>query len=297
MSPGLRGVLLVVAVAAAGCARAPSPLVPGWHGGIGTPNHGVLSHGAELARDAEGLRWLRGNDRHWGVPRFTAAIERAAATVAHERPGARLTVGDLSTPTGGGPLSPHFSHRSGVDADLLFYVTTLGGAPVDSPGFIHVGADGLAEDEAHGRWLRFDVEREWLLVRALVEDPQARVQWLFVSDVVQAMLLEWAVARGEPTELIARAESLMLQPNPGGVHDDHIHVRTTCAPEERVTGCEPIGTKRPWLRDELPPLPESDRDLALALLQPIDAPSALALPPLPPSSSTASSSPRAKSRP
>jgi len=263
---------VLCAVVAAGCARAPSPLAPAWHGSIGTPNRGVLASGAELARHAEGLRWLRGNDRHWGLPRFTSAIERAAARVAHERPGARLTVGDLSTPTGGGPLSPHFSHRSGVDADLLFYVTTLDGVPVDSPGFIHVGADGLAEDEAHGRWLRFDVDREWLLVRALVDDPQARIQWLFVSDVVQAMLLEWAIARGESPEIIRRAQSMMLQPNPGGVHDDHIHVRTTCAPDEQVAGCEPIGPRRPWLAYELPQLQESDRDLALALLQPLRAP-------------------------
>jgi penicillin-insensitive murein endopeptidase len=64
----------------------------------------------------------------------------------------------------------------------------------------------------------------------------------------------------------------MLQPNPGGVHDDHIHVRTTCAPDERVAGCEPIGPRRSWLAYDLPQLQESDRDLALALLQPLQAP-------------------------
>jgi penicillin-insensitive murein endopeptidase len=235
------------------------------------PSRGVLVDGAQLRPDAEGLRWLRGNDRHWGVPRFTAAIERAAARVGRERPGGRLTAGDLSAPTGGGPLSGHLSHRSGVDADLLFYVTTLGGTPVDSPGFVHVGADGIAEDEAHDRWLRFDVERQWLLVRALVEDPEARVQWIFVSDVVQAMLLEWALARGDSPEIVRRAQSVMLQPHPGGVHDDHIHVRTSCSPDEMAVGCDPIGPRRPWLTYDAPTPAESDRDLALALLQPLGA--------------------------
>ncbi|MGH7295613.1 MAG: penicillin-insensitive murein endopeptidase, partial [Polyangiaceae bacterium] len=262
--------VIAAAALALGCARAPSPLSPAWHGSIGRPNRGVLAGGAELPRDAEGLRWLRGNDRHWGQPRFTEAIERAAAAVAHERPGARLTVGDLSTPTGGGPLPPHFSHRSGVDADLLFYMTTLDGAPVDSPGFVHVGADGLAEDEAHGRFLRFDVEREWLLVEALLEDPQARIQWIFVSEVAEALLIEWALARGDSAETIARAQAVMLQPNPGGVHDDHIHVRTACSPEEQAAGCEVIGTRRPWLTYESPPLHDSAGDLALALLRPFD---------------------------
>jgi penicillin-insensitive murein endopeptidase len=264
--------VLLATVAAAGCARAPSPLAPAWHGAIGTPNRGVLAGGAEIARDGKGLRWLRGNDRHWGQPRFTEAIERAAARVARERPGARLTVGDLSVATGGGPLPPHLSHRSGVDADLLFYVTTLDGAPVDSPGFVHVGADGLAEDPAHRRWLRFDVEREWLLMKALILDPNARVQWMFVSDVVNALLVEWALARGESPEIVRRAQSVMLQPNPGGIHDDHIHVRTTCAPAERVSGCEATGTRRPWLTYDLPPLDESDGELARAILQPFDAP-------------------------
>lgn len=256
------------ALGTAGCARAPSPLTPAWHGSIGSPSRGVLVDGAQLPRETEGLRWLRGNDRHWGSRRFTAAIERAASRVARERPGEHLLVGDLSTPTGGGPLSPHFSHRSGVDADLLLYVTTLEGVPVDSPGFVHFGADGIARDEAHGRWLRVDLDRQWLLVRALLEDPEARIQWIFVSDVLQAMLLEWALARGEPGEIIRRAQTVMLQPNPGGVHDDHMHVRTTCSPEEMVAGCEPIGPRRPWLSYELPPPSDRDADLALALMQP-----------------------------
>jgi penicillin-insensitive murein endopeptidase len=231
----------------------------------------VLSEGLQVPADGEGLRWLRGNDRHWGLPRFADAIARAAARVSHDKPGAALTVGDLSTRSGGGPLAPHFSHRSGMDADLLFYVTTLEGAPVESPGFVHVGADGLARDEAHGRWLRFDVEREWLLVRALVEDPQARVQWIFVSDVVQAMLVEWALAAGDPAEVIEHAEAVMAQPNPGGVHDDHIHVRTACSPDETVAGCEPIGPRRSWLAYDLPPVEDRDEDLALALFRPLES--------------------------
>jgi penicillin-insensitive murein endopeptidase len=250
--------------------------MPDWHGSIGTPNRGVLVDGTEVPHTTPGLRWLRANDRHWALPRFAAAIEHAAALVAQERPGGVLRVGDLSTPTGGGPCAPHFSHRSGVDADLLFYVTTPQGAPVESPGFVHVGADGLARDEAHDRWLRLDVDREWRLVRALVEDPEARVQWIFVSDVVQAILVEWAMATGDSPETVRRAQAMMAQPSPGGVHDDHIHVRTACSPDEQVAGCELRGPRRPWLANDLPPTGDSDADLAQALAQPIDAPTNVA---------------------
>jgi penicillin-insensitive murein endopeptidase len=262
-------VALATLGAAMGCARAPSPLAPVWHGSIGGPSRGVLSAGAEVRRDAEGLRWLRGNDRHWGLPRFAQAIERAAAAVARERPGGVLSIGDLSTASGGGPLAPHFSHRSGIDADLLFYATTLDGAPVESPGFIHFGADGLAHDEAHARWLRLDLERQWLLAKALLEDPDARVEFIFVSDVVKARLLEWAIARADSIATIGRACAVMVQPHPGGVHDDHFHVRTACSADETVEGCEPTGPRRPWLSYREPPLAETDEDLALALLAPM----------------------------
>jgi penicillin-insensitive murein endopeptidase len=255
----------------AACACAPSPLNPAWHGSIGTAARGVLVDGAELPRNhGEELRWLRINDRHWGLPRFTEAIARAARSVARERPGAALYAGDLSTPQGGGPLSPHFSHRSGVDADLLFYVTTLDGASIDSPGFVHFGADAIARDESHQRWLRLDVARQWLLVKALVEDPQARIQWIFVSDVVKAILLEWALARSDSIETIRRAQEVMLQPHPGGVHDDHFHVRTACSPDETVAGCEPSGPRRVWLSYDLPPPDDRDEDLAIALFQPLE---------------------------
>ncbi|MGA2449688.1 MAG: penicillin-insensitive murein endopeptidase [Polyangiaceae bacterium] len=264
----------MVATLAAGtsCIRAPSPLTPAWHGSIGTPNSGVLDGGSELPRQAPGLRWLRTDDRHFGIPRLIDAIQRAACFVAGQRPGATLYVGDISTRMGGGPLFPHFSHRSGMDADLLFYTTTLDGAPTPSPGFVHFGAEGLAWDEAHERSVRLDVEREWLLVKSLIEDPDARIEWLFVSDVVAAMLIEWAVARGESATTVDRARAVMLEPHPGGVHDDHVHLRTACSPDEVVSGCVPTGPRRPWLKYELPPAPaEADADLARDLLDPISA--------------------------
>jgi penicillin-insensitive murein endopeptidase len=268
---GHRSALALGALACAACARSPSPLDPVWSGSIGEPSRGVLRDGTEVRRDAEGLRWLRQNDRHWALPRFAEAIERAAAAVARERPGGTLGIGDLSIRTGGGPLAPHFSHRSGVDADLLFYVTTLDGAPVESPGFVHFGADGLARDEAHARWLRLDIERQWLLAKALLEDPDARIQWIFVSDVVQARLLEWGLARGDSVETLRRAREVMAQPNPGGVHDDHFHVRTTCSPDEAASGCQATGPRRAWLTYDAQPLDESDKDLALDLLLPMGA--------------------------
>jgi penicillin-insensitive murein endopeptidase len=233
------------------------------------PHRGVLTEAVELPVEGEGYKWLRRDNRHYGIPRFVRTIERAAASVVRARPGGVLSVGDLSVRTGG-RLLPHFSHRSGRDADLLLYMTTLEGAPVESPGFISVGPDGLAWDEKHQRFLRFDVERTWLLVKALVEDPEARVQWVFAHRNVEAMLLEYARARGEPGETLVRAMEVMLQPNPGGPHDDHVHVRTACTPEEIAAGCDHTGPHRPWIDalDQRPPEAVPDVELVEAILRP-----------------------------
>lgn len=270
--------LSCAALGSAGCARAPSPLAPHWAGSIGLPQRGVLTKGSELPAEGPGYRLLApANERHFGTPRFVAAIERAAAKVALERPGSTLTIGDLSA-RNGGKISSHSSHRSGRDADLLLYMLTLEGAPITSSGFVHVGTDGLAFDETEKRFLRFDVEREWLLVKALVEDPEARVQWLFASKPVEAMLIEWARARGESGDTIVRAMDMLLQPGrPAQIHDDHIHVRIACDRGEIATGCEESGPVRPWLAalDAVPaatPQPDlpSNKELVELLVLPID---------------------------
>ncbi len=284
MGPLLRSVarraalVTLLCVTGMGCARAPSPVHPGVGGSVGVPHGGVLAGGRELPRRGPGWVWLRGDDRHWGLPRFVDAIERAARKVESQRPGGTLSIGDLSVRRGG-RLLPHLSHRTGRDVDLLLYMTTLEGAPVQSPGFIHVGADGLAYDEAGKRWLRLDVERTWLLVKALVEDDAARVQWAFASTNLEAILLEWARARGESGETLLRASEIMLQPRPGGVHDDHLHVRTACTPEEQALGCEHTGPVRRWIAEldaATPTAPPSTEELLFAILSPIGAPEASA---------------------
>src|SRR4051812_16679114 len=96
-----RALALLLAAGMAGCARAPSPLAPHWAGSIGLPHKGVLTKASELPATGTGYRTLASNERHFGTPRFVAAIQRAAAKVVHERPGSTLTIGDLSAKSGG----------------------------------------------------------------------------------------------------------------------------------------------------------------------------------------------------
>ncbi|MET0595212.1 MAG: hypothetical protein ABW133_21105, partial [Polyangiaceae bacterium] len=99
----------------------------------------------------------------------------------------------------------------------------------------------------------------------------ANVQWMFVSLPVEALITDYARARGEDAELVWHAESVMLQPRDALPHDDHLHLRTACMPDEAVFGCEGGGPDWPWL-PALPgtPPPDTDEDLAALLLSPID---------------------------
>jgi penicillin-insensitive murein endopeptidase len=227
-----------------------------------------------LKSDGPGWKSLRQNGRNFGLPRFVGALEKAAMAVASARPGAVLVVGDLSAEHGG-MILPHLSHRSGRDADLLFYATTLDGTPVPPSEFVHFGPDGLGWDSHAKQFLRFDVERQWLLVRHLLTDDQARVQWVFVNQGIRAMLLEWAAARGEPMEVLYRASIAMSEPHPGGAHDDHIHVRTACDDDDLVRGCEWSGPDRSWIATGLREGPSKMgvgrevEDWMVALAQPI----------------------------
>ena len=212
--------------------------------------------------------------KEWGRRIRAAAIRDVAKEVAHERPGAPLIVGDLAG-RWGGESSGHRSHRTGRDADLLIYVVTPDGRSVPSPGFLRFGADGLADasppdksgkSKASGRFLRLDVEREWLLIKALVSSKEANVQWLFFARWLEALVIEYARARGEDPELVWYAESVLLQPGDSASHDDHLHLRIACTPDEAVAGCLGGGPYWPWL----PRLPQlispPDDELARSII-------------------------------
>lgn len=251
MSRALVG--LCTALATAGCLGCPTPLAPQLAGSVGAPHSGVLTNAVQLPASGPGyVRFRRYGQYYWGTPDLVRMVETAAATVADQAPdGPRLVVGDLSAQEGG-RIDRHRSHRTGRDVDLLWFVTTLDGAPVESPGFVRMGGDGLAFVPGSKEYVRLDVTREWSLLRALLLSESANVQWLFVSRDVEALLIDYARSRGEDPELVWRAEATMLQPGDSAAHDDHVHVRIACSAEDAVHGCLGGGPHWEWLS----PLPE-----------------------------------------
>lgn len=241
----------VVASLNTGCIGTPTPLHPHLQGSIGFPHSGVQTNSIELPVSGPGFVRFRPVERvYWGQPRLVHAIVTTARDVkARFAGGPPIVLGDISA-RGGGNIPRHNSHRSGRDIDILWSVMTPRGEPVRSPGFIKVGPDGLAVDPSNGRYYRLDVERQWQVVRTLLQSD-ALVQWLFCATWIEAMLIEHARALGEPDELIWRAQTVLLQPADSLPHDDHLHLRVACSPDQAVTGCLGGGPHWEWL----PPLP------------------------------------------
>ncbi|HEY3496255.1 MAG TPA: penicillin-insensitive murein endopeptidase [Polyangiaceae bacterium] len=255
--------VLALALAAAACASTPSPLAPSLRGAVGAPNFGVQTDAVELPVSGKGfVRYRPQGANHFGRPRLVSALVRIAAELERESPGSPpIVIGDLSA-RNGGKIPGHQSHRTGRDVDILFHYVTPRGARVTAPGFIRVEPDGLARVPDNGDILRFDVEHQWRVMRALVSAEELGVQFLFVSRTIEALLVEYALALGEPLELVLRAQSVMLQPGDSMPHDDHVHVRIACSVDETVEGCLGGGPYWEWLPVLPPPLPLEGAALA-----------------------------------
>lgn len=216
----------------------------------GPSNGGKLLGAARLPRRGQGFhmppQWsLRGN--HFGTDEMIRLIVWTGRALDGAERGLSVGVADLSPP-GGGPSAWHRSHQTGRDADLLFFATDLRGRRVPLTEMVRFAETGEAI-LGDGRQVKFDVRRNWLLVRSLLENPVTRVQFLFISEPLKQMLLDHAAAIGEPDSLLEHAGWIMQQPSGALPHDDHLHLRIYCAPDDVRIGCRDRGVLRFQERD------------------------------------------------
>lgn len=191
----------------------------------------------------------RGNQ--YGTAELIGLIERSAAQVRGKDRRVVLGVADLS-PKRGGKSIWHKSHQSGRDVDLLFYSTNAKRRPMKPPTqqMVHYDGSGRAfapesmkhpYEEEGWEERRFDDKRNWLLVEALLSDPETRVQWIFVAKHLRGRMLRWAEKHDRPRWAIEYARVVMRQPLKAAPHDDHMHVRIYCPRADRDFGCVDSG--------------------------------------------------------
>jgi penicillin-insensitive murein endopeptidase len=207
---------------------------------IGSPTEGHLLGGAHI----EETPYLRivpvytAGDARWGLEPLVTMLDRAARQVRRQFPDAITSVGHLSRP-GGGEIERHHSHESGRDADIGFFVRSASGRQLLPSHFVQFRGDGTA---ASWPGAYFDDAKNWMLVSALITDPEAHVTHLFIAAPLRARLLAYAERMGVPAALRMRAAELLQQPHGALPHDDHFHVRVGCP--SHMSGCVENPTAR-----------------------------------------------------
>jgi penicillin-insensitive murein endopeptidase len=248
-SPSTSLVLLAAVLTTSGCAQL-GVVGDGTSIAHGRSNRGVLVEPARIADRGPGYfappTWQQRRFRY-GTRELVELVIGSARQVTAAFPGAQLGVADLSPP-GGGPSPQHNSHQSGRDVDLLLFLTNGAGKAVRSDEMRRLGADGRSRNNQ--RYVapprRFDVARNWQLVKALATSPTAQVQYLFLYEPLSLLLLDHAREIGEAPSLVERARGLLTQPSDSAPHDDHLHVRIYCPKDDLPYGCVDTGDMN-WL--------------------------------------------------
>lgn len=214
---------------------------------IGFTNAGALVKPAVLEPTGEGyavMSHIRGRGTNHGTSELIAVIAGASLEVRRVWPGSVLAIGNLGFASGE-KIPWSVSHQAGRDADLGFYALDTRGRPVDPLPFVRF------DDRGEARWrgdvVRFDAARNLALVRALVEAPGTRVQYLFVARWLKAILLAEAGRQRLPADTMRRLDAVLHQPSDSSPHDDHFHLRLFCTVEDRLLGCQDRGPRRDWV--------------------------------------------------
>jgi penicillin-insensitive murein endopeptidase len=217
---------------------------------IGAPASGTLRGGVRLPDRGPGYihNPKRPDNARYGTVETLQTIVRAAAVVDKALPGSSLTVNDVGLESGG-PIAQHGSHQNGRDADILFYVLDKKGNPIPSVG-VPLDPKGQGVDfkdlatAADDQPVKIDLPRTWRFMQALLETAPDQVQRIFIVEHLRTLLLGEAERVRAPKAIRQRFDEVTCQP--GTPHDDHMHVRFFCTPEDMAAGCEDSVPLYPW---------------------------------------------------
>lgn len=219
----------------------------------GPSRAGMLYEGAELPVRGDG-HWIpptwASRGLNFGVDEMVSTVVYAGRTIKLQDSRLELGVGDISRAHGG--RSPwHRSHQTGRDVDFLFLLKDKAGNPVRNTQMRKHDASG-AELVAKGKrpQVFFDERANWFLVEALITNPVAEIQYIFVQNDLRQLMLDYAAQSGVSQALLERAAQTLKQPGDSAPHNDHMHVRIYCPRDDVDAGCVDFGQMR-WHKKDL----------------------------------------------
>lgn len=194
---------------------------------IGRPQHGRLTNASVLPRNPSAW-FIRRPERAYGTRGTVSQIQRVIQRVRRHFPRVHaLAIGDLSVRRGG-KITMHGSHQSGRDADIGFYFKSV---PRHYPA-----AFVLATEDT------VDVAACFALFTALADTAgrPGGVERMYMTYETQAMFHRLGRQHGISPATLDRlfqyphgpdSDHGLFHDEPG--HDEHIHVRFSCAPTDR----------------------------------------------------------------
>lgn len=244
----------------------------GWSTSVGSVSRGVLVGGIPFPPRGPGfiLNSRRPNKKgRYATVEVVKAVLEAAAQTTKRHGGRPVMINDLAFKEGG-KIPHHGSHRAGRDLDTLFYLFDAKGRSTRGRGVIvdprGEGWDfGDLSDPKDDVRYEFDAARTWGFLRALVEQPHAQLQRIFIAEHIRTLLMEHAKKTRTPKWVVERIGHLTCQP--GTPHDDHIHLRFFCSIEDLGQGCEDIYPVYPWHRKYL-----AEHETEPVIAEPVAAP-------------------------
>jgi hypothetical protein len=138
---------------------------------------------------------------------------------------------------------------------VLFYLRREDGEPFVPAKAIPLDPEGRGTDygdladPADDVPVQLDVARTWSFVAALLADEDAAVQKILVVEHLRSRLLEQARRVEAPAAVVQRFADVTCQPR--FPHDDHMHIRVFCSPEDIAAGCVDAPPIYPWREREL----------------------------------------------
>lgn len=215
---------------------------------IGSVTHGWLVNARRIPQPHPHLQSLAvqyGRGLNYTSDQMYELIAHAGAYVAEKFPGTVVPLGNFSA-HGGGDIPYSFSHNSGRDADLGFFVLDEDGEPATPESLVALDAKGRAEVvDSRGvtHHYTFDAPRNWALVEGLIQADSATLQYIFISNPLKRILLKEARKQGAGRDVIQKASVLLHQPSGALPHDNHFHLRIYCSEIDVVSGCVDVGRK------------------------------------------------------
>lgn len=202
---------------------------------IGSTSWGKLHRARRLPLRGRHHRFfahIKDRATFYGTQELARLIREVARRVAREFRGSVLRLGNAGFRSGT-KIPWSISHQSGRDIDLAIFALDKKGRSAKLTDFVKFNRTGRAQ----GGKLRFDVKRNLSLVRALVMNRTATVQWIFIYRPLKNILLAHAEKTGVAKEVIERLRAVLRQPSDSAPHRDHFHVRLYCSAQDRLHGC------------------------------------------------------------